>query len=141
MSKFLSSEWLDQAKAIRAEYEGKAGAPPHQMRMNLVISDVPADVKRSRLNELLALQEGIGLERNRAWIGREVEVLVDSVTPARTHHHDDGDALRGGGQVGGRSREHKLVHLGGGPELVGRLVTARIEHAGPYALRGAIAEA
>ena len=28
--------------------------------------DVPADVKRRRLNELLALQEGIGLERNTA---------------------------------------------------------------------------
>ncbi|QXC63108.1 SCP2 sterol-binding domain-containing protein [Aquihabitans sp. G128] len=44
MSKFLSDEWLDQAKNIRAEYEGKGGAPPHQMRMNLVITDVPADV-------------------------------------------------------------------------------------------------
>ena len=44
MSKFLSDEWLDQAKAIRAEYEGKGGAPPHQMRMNLVITDVPAEV-------------------------------------------------------------------------------------------------
>ena len=37
-----------------------------------------ADVKRRRLNELLALQEAIGLERNRAWVGREVEVLVDA---------------------------------------------------------------
>lgn len=44
MSKFLSDEWLDQAKAIRAEYEGKGGAPPHQMRMNLVITDMPTDV-------------------------------------------------------------------------------------------------
>ena len=44
MSQFLSDEWLDQAKAIRAEYEGKGGAPPHQMRMNLVITDVPAEV-------------------------------------------------------------------------------------------------
>ena len=44
MSKFLSDEWLDQAKAIRAEYEGKGGAPPHQMRMNLVITGVPAEV-------------------------------------------------------------------------------------------------
>lgn len=44
MSKFLSDEWLDQAKAIRAEYEGKGGAPPHQMRMNLVITDVPTEV-------------------------------------------------------------------------------------------------
>ncbi|MBA3281020.1 MAG: SCP2 sterol-binding domain-containing protein [Acidimicrobiia bacterium] len=44
MSKFLSEEWLDRAKAIRAEYEGKGGAPPHKMRMNLVITDVPTDV-------------------------------------------------------------------------------------------------
>ena len=44
MSKFLSGEWLDQAKAIRAEYQGQGGAPPHQMRMNLVITDVPAEV-------------------------------------------------------------------------------------------------
>ncbi len=44
MSKFLSEEWLEQATAIRAEYEGKGGAPPHQMRMNLVITDVPEDV-------------------------------------------------------------------------------------------------
>jgi len=44
VSKFLSEEWLDRAKAIRAEYEGKGGAPPHKMRMNLVITDVPTDV-------------------------------------------------------------------------------------------------
>lgn len=44
MSKFLSEEWLDRAKAVRAEYEGKGGAPPHKMRMNLVITDVPTDV-------------------------------------------------------------------------------------------------
>ena len=44
MSKFLSDEWLDQAKAIRAEYDGKGGAPPHQMRMNLVVTEVPAEV-------------------------------------------------------------------------------------------------
>ena len=44
MSKFLSDEWLDQAKAIRAAYDGKGGAPPHLMRMNLVIAEVPSDV-------------------------------------------------------------------------------------------------
>ena len=46
-------------------------------------SIVPADDKRRRLNALLALQEGIGLERNRAWLGREVEVLVDSLVSLR----------------------------------------------------------
>ena len=42
----------------------------------------PPDVKRRRLNELLAVQEGIGLERNQAWLGRDVEVLVDAVDAA-----------------------------------------------------------
>jgi tRNA A37 methylthiotransferase MiaB len=39
----------------------------------------------------------------------------------------------------GRSRAHTLVHLEGRAELVGRLVDVRIEHAGPYSLRGALA--
>ena len=51
--------------------------------------DVPAAEKRRRLNGLLALQEGIGLERNRDWVGRETEVLVDEVRPPRSHAHDD----------------------------------------------------
>ena len=44
MPQFLSEEWLEQAKAIRAEYEGQGGNPPHEMKMNLVITDVPVEV-------------------------------------------------------------------------------------------------
>jgi hypothetical protein len=43
--------------------------------------------------------------------------------------------------VSGRTRQNKLVHLAGDPGLVGRLVRARIDHAGPYALRGSIVPA
>ncbi|MHB1930511.1 MAG: SCP2 sterol-binding domain-containing protein [Acidimicrobiales bacterium] len=35
---FLSDEWIDQARRIRAEYDGR---PPVAMRMNVVITDVP----------------------------------------------------------------------------------------------------
>ena len=38
---FLSDEWVDEARKIRQEYEGNAGTTAHQMRMNLVIIDVP----------------------------------------------------------------------------------------------------
>src|SRR5580704_1050299 len=38
---FLSDEWVDEARKIREEYEGRAGTMAHQMRMNLVITDVP----------------------------------------------------------------------------------------------------
>ena len=65
-------------------------------------------------------------------------MLVDGVPPPRSHDHDDpgaGEPARAT-RVSGRTRGNKLVHLAGDPQLVGRLVTVRIDHAGPYALRG-----
>ena len=132
--RLLETVRYDQVFA--AAYSERPGTPATRLA-----DDVPAAVKRERLNELLALQESIGLERNREFVGREVEVLADALAPARSHDHDEASATPRGPQVSGRSREHKLVHLAGGPELVGRLVTARIEHAGPYALRGSLVRA
>ncbi len=37
----LSDEWLDEAKSIRAEYEGRGGTIEHSVRMNLVVVEVP----------------------------------------------------------------------------------------------------
>ncbi|HUY21927.1 MAG TPA: SCP2 sterol-binding domain-containing protein [Acidimicrobiales bacterium] len=38
---FLSDEWVGEARRIREEYGGGGGAVAHQMRMNLVITEVP----------------------------------------------------------------------------------------------------
>jgi hypothetical protein len=38
---FLSDEWVAEARKIREEFDGKGGTVPHQLRMNLVITDVP----------------------------------------------------------------------------------------------------
>src|ERR1700676_881398 len=38
---FLSDEWVDEARKIRQEYDGRAGTMAHQMRMNLIITEVP----------------------------------------------------------------------------------------------------
>jgi tRNA A37 methylthiotransferase MiaB len=120
---------------------------------------VPADVKRARLNELLAVQETIGFERNRERLGSRVSVLVDAIARPRAHDHDDdapegrvataltltgedpfaGPLPFGVVRLFGRSRENKLVHLPGPAELVGRIVEARIVGAGPYSLRGVLA--
>ena len=137
--RFLETVRYDQVFA--AAYSERPGTPATKLP-----DDVPADVKRRRLNELLAVQEPIGLAQNETWLGREVEVLVDAVARTRSHDHDDdteeGSAPRGvqpgPGQVAlsGRSRGNKLVHLAGDPDWVGRLVTVRVDHAGPYALRG-----
>jgi putative sterol carrier protein len=37
---FLSDDWLNEARSIRSEYDGK-GAISHPIRMNLVIAEVP----------------------------------------------------------------------------------------------------
>lgn len=116
--------------------------------------DVPPGEKRRRLNALLELQEGIGLERNRALVGETVEVLVEAVVPPRAHSHDTDDGVGEaaartaaattdgpGGSVAlsGRTRGNKLVHLRGPASIVGGIVPVRVEHAGPYALRGVLA--
>jgi putative sterol carrier protein len=38
---FLSDEWMEAAREIRAEYEGKTKPPEHEIRMNQIITDVP----------------------------------------------------------------------------------------------------
>jgi tRNA-2-methylthio-N6-dimethylallyladenosine synthase len=134
-----------------AAYSPRPGTPALRLA-----DDVPAEVKRRRLNELLAVQQEIGLERNREWLGRTVEVLVERLTPQRhvngrvdDDEADDADAAgvpslaatAGEGSVGlaGRSRHNKLVHFAGSPELVGRAVDVTVEFAGPFALRGRVA--
>jgi len=139
---------LDLLETVRydqvfaAAYSPRPGTPATHLA-----DDVPPEVKRRRLNELLELQEGIGMERNEAWLGREAGVLVDTVSAPRTHAHADEQAADGHGnesdaarpRLSGRTRGNKLVHLAGSPDLVGHEVVVRIDHAGPYALRGHLA--
>jgi tRNA-2-methylthio-N6-dimethylallyladenosine synthase len=120
-------------QVFAAAYSPRPGTPATHLD-----DDVSAVDKRRRLNTLLAVQEAIGLERNEAWLGREVEVLVDAVNPPRGHEHDATEAAGEGSRLSGRTRGNKLVHLAGDEALVGHEVLARIEHAGPYALRGAL---
>ena len=128
--RLLETVGYDQVFA--AAYSPRPGTPA--MRLP---DDVPADVKRRRLNTLLAVQERIGLERNRSWVGRAVEVLVEAVVPPRSHEHEESHATgEGRTTVSGRTRQHRLVHLEGDASLVGRFVNVRVEHAGPYSLRG-----
>jgi tRNA-2-methylthio-N6-dimethylallyladenosine synthase len=141
--RLLETVGYDQVFA--AAYSERPGTPATHLA-----DDVPPDEKRRRLNALLDRQEPIGHERNRAWLGRTVEVLVDSIVPPRSHDHDepaetpgDGAASEGVGEtvaLSGRTRQNKLVHLTGPADSIGRLVAVRVEHAGPYSLRGTATE-
>ena len=132
---------LDLLRTVRydqvfaAAYSVRPGTPAARLA-----DDVPGRTKRRRLNELLAVQEAIGLERNRAWLGRTVEVLVESSRPARSHDHERrrGDRRRRPDGLRPDARAQAGPPRRRVRALVGRLVEARIEHAGPYALREAL---
>jgi tRNA-2-methylthio-N6-dimethylallyladenosine synthase len=140
-------ETVGYDQVFGAAYSVRPGTPAAHL-----VDDVPPVVKRRRLNELLAVQEAIGFERNRARVGGTVQVLVETIVPPHRHEHEagpepgasDATSARPGAQDGtvhltGRSRAHTLVHLDGPAELVGRLVEVRIDQAGPYSLRGVLA--
>ncbi len=38
---FLSDEWIEEARRIRAEYEDRAPGSPAPLRVNVVVSEVP----------------------------------------------------------------------------------------------------
>jgi tRNA-2-methylthio-N6-dimethylallyladenosine synthase len=87
--------------------------------------DVPAAVKHARNQELLALQERHGLERNRASLGTVQTVLVEAAHP------------RDAGRMSGRTVHHRIVHFDASdPALVGRYVSVRITAAHPHSLSG-----
>jgi tRNA-2-methylthio-N6-dimethylallyladenosine synthase len=116
-------------QVFAAAYSERPGTPATRLE-----DDVPAAEKKRRLNELLAVQEAIGLDRNRAWVGRTTEVLVEAARGPRSHDHEEDRSA--GPRLVGRNREHKLVHFDGPPELVGTLVDVAVERAGAYSLAG-----
>ena len=85
--------------------------------------DVPEDVKSDRLARLIAAQERTSAERNRAFVGREVEVLVE------------GPARRTDGWVTGKARDFRTVVLPG-PAAPGDLVRVVVESATSHTLTG-----
>ncbi|MGI8848368.1 MAG: MiaB/RimO family radical SAM methylthiotransferase [Candidatus Dormibacteria bacterium] len=82
--------------------------------------DIPLAEKKRRLNYLVALQRGIALQRNRALLGTEAEVLVEGVVA-------DGRAF-------GRTRQGRTTYLPAGSAAAGELLRVRIDGAAAWQL-------
>jgi tRNA-2-methylthio-N6-dimethylallyladenosine synthase len=89
---------------------------------------LPRDVVQERYERLLAVQERISLEQNRAQVANTVEVLV-----AAGEGRKDDRTFR----MSGRARDGRLVHFapgGDGPIRPGDVVTTAITDAAPHYL-------
>ncbi len=83
------------------------------------------EVKGRWLEQALALMNRLSLERNRAYLGRTVEVLVNREdTKGNTDRHT------------GRTRQNKIVHFGGEGVADGSFVSVAITGATPLYLQG-----
>ena len=86
--------------------------------------DIPEGEKRRRVAVLNARQQRWQQRLNAERLGSRDEVLVDTVTEP--------------GQVAGRTRHYRIVHLAGAADLLGRTVEVQITGSGANSLTGKV---
>ena len=99
---------------------------PGTIAFRTMPDDITAAEKSRRLHRVEEIEGRISLELNSAYVGTTQQILVEGVR---------------GDQPFGRTRTGKLVHLDDQPARTGALVDVRIDHAGPFSLRGAPVDA
>src|SRR3954462_2675005 len=105
----------------------------------LYADDVPDEVKRRRNNELLALQNQISEEDNHAFLGREVEILVEGPSKAAEKQHDAEEGNASGPlQLTGRTHCDRIVVFDGNPRQIGRNLAVTIYDANAHTLFGEV---
>lgn len=110
------------AAAFTFQYSKRPGTPAAQLDGQL-----PKAVVQERYERLIALQEQISLEANRALVGQAVEVLV-----ATGEGRKDTVTAR----MSGRARDGRLVHFTAGQPRVrpGDVITTKVTEAAPHHL-------
>ncbi len=104
-------------------YSPRPGTPASRLP-----DDVPDALKRTRLREILALQEGVSSQQLRRLVGRTVRVLLEARGRDR-------------GELRGRTPDFWLVHVPAPASWIGREVDVVVEQAMRHTLRGRLARA
>lgn len=118
------AQTLDMVEKVRFDgaymfiYSSRPGTPSEEF------DQLSEEVKGERLRRLIEKQNAITVEINETYIGKELEVLVEGVSPK------DSSKLQG------YSREYKMVHFEGPEELIGRKVMVKAESAHLWGLHG-----
>jgi tRNA-2-methylthio-N6-dimethylallyladenosine synthase len=99
--------------------------------------DVPEEVKRSRNNELLAVQNAISEEDNQLLLGEKVQVLVEGPSKAARRDEPDGDVL----QLVGRTHCDRIVVFDGNRRQIGQLLDVAIYDANAFTLFASVVTA
>jgi tRNA-2-methylthio-N6-dimethylallyladenosine synthase len=117
----------DLYKEIRWDMAFMGRYSPRQgtVSMKAFADDVPREVKAARWHRLNGILEECSFEKNKAWEGRQPEVLIEKY-------------IEETGECEGRSRENKVVQFPGSPELVGQIRPVKIVEALQWVLKGEV---
>jgi tRNA-2-methylthio-N6-dimethylallyladenosine synthase len=115
---------LTRAVGFSSMFSFKYSERPNTLASKRLKDDVREEEKGRRLTELQDVQRAIQWDLNRAAVGREFEVLIDSRSRRRTH------------ELAGRTTGNVVVNLPGQPAWLGQTVRVTILRAGPHSLWG-----
>lgn len=104
-------------------YSKRDGTPAAEME-----NQVPEEIKRERIERLLALQNEISLEKNLSLVGKTLRVLAE------------GRSKTNADRFTGRTEGGKIVLFDGTDEMTGRFLPVRITRAVPFTLWGEVVE-
>ena len=99
--------------------------------------NVPAEVKKKRNIELLAVQEKISDELGRRFLDKEVKVLVEGLSKKP---HLDKSGNKNALQLVGRTAADWIVVFNGPESLAGQFATVKITKTSPLTLFGALVD-
>ena len=115
---------LTETVRFHGMFSFKYSQRPNTLAAKRMPDTVPEGEKTARLMRLQALQRGIQVALNAERVGDEVDVLVDAHSRRRPQ------------DLSGRTTQNTVVNFPGRSEWIGRMLTVRVDGAGPHSLRG-----
>jgi len=112
---FKETEALMKDIRFHQSFVFKYSPRPGTFAVKKYNDDVPTEVKAERNSRLLSIQKEISLEKNAAWVGRTIEVLVE------------GESRRDRNRYTGRTIYNQIAVFPADPELVGHIIKVRVE--------------
>ena len=115
---------LTETVRFHGMFSFKYSQRPHTLAAKRMPDTLPEGEKTARLMRLQALQRGIQVALNAERVGDEVDVLVDAHSRRRPQ------------DLSGRTTQNTVVNFPGRSDWIGRMLTVRVDGAGPHSLRG-----
>ena len=92
------------------------------------VDQVPDKVKHDRFQRLIDILYPIQNKKNKAFIGRDVDVLVEDVSKKDAN------------KLSGRTEEFKLINFEGNKDLIGKIVKVHVTDANSFNLKGELCQ-